>query len=327
MTRMRTHKSRYFSVSNETAQDQSISFEALGLLTYCLSKPENWEFHPKQIWKERKCGRDKIYCLFNELIEKFHCIRIKSPNPKHPNLAAEILYEFFDDTDDCKTRIKELEDLGEKLDHGYNRKKRPSDPENQDSVKSFKMNNVRDPNFQDSTSQDDINNRYIQTKENNNKGAAAPPPAVVVSSEEKKRERNIKPPKAKQAQIPKVLTEIDELNEEDKQFLSQYDEKRILLALEFAKIEKPTTTLAQLLKWHCRQNKPPKPNPKKWVPKKCKEIAKTYESSSCEMKISGESVFFIPTTGQTMPIEVKFSEQDVEKKILDLLRKYKFVKK
>jgi len=172
-----------------------------------------------------------------------------------------------------------------------------------------------------------INTSNINIKENNNKGAAAPPPAVVVSSEEKKRERDIKTPKAKQAPIPKVLAEIDELNEEDKHFLSQYDEKRILLALEFAKIEKPTTTLAQLLKWHCSQNKPPKPNPKKWVPEKCKEIAKMYESSSCEMQVTEDAVFFIPTTSQSTPTEVKFSEQDVEKKILDLLRKYKFVKK
>jgi len=106
---MRTvRSSKYFIISNETAQDASLSFEALGLLTYCLSMPEDWEFYPKLIWKQGRTGRDKVYSLFNELIDSYHCIRIRKPNPKAKNLPGEITYEIFDDPEDCKERIQQL---------------------------------------------------------------------------------------------------------------------------------------------------------------------------------------------------------------------------
>lgn len=176
--RMRTHKSRYFSVSNTTAQDQTMSFAALGLLTYCLSKPGDWEFCPKQIWKERDCGRDKIYQLFNELIEKFHCIRIKKSNPKMPHLPGEIEYEFYDDIEDCKNRIQELENIEKFIEHGYNLKKCLRRPENQEVEEVLEISALRDPDFQDPRNQDITKERGIQNKENNN---------VVVVAREKSR--------------------------------------------------------------------------------------------------------------------------------------------
>jgi hypothetical protein len=134
MTRMRTYKNKNFLIiSNSTAQDATLSFEALGLLTYCLSMPEDWEFHPKKIWKLRECGRDKIYKRFNELIQNYRCIRIKTPNPKYKNLPGAISYEIFDDIDDCKKRIKELENSENYLEHGDNFKKCFLRPEKQDT--------------------------------------------------------------------------------------------------------------------------------------------------------------------------------------------------
>jgi|GEM_PF-3822176 hypothetical protein len=145
MTRIRTKKTKfYFIVSNATAQDCTLSFEALGLLTYCLSMSEEWEFKPKLIAKSRGCSRDKAYKLFNELIQSFHCIRIKIPNPKAKGLPGEVEYEIFCDVEDCKARIKELETQPVFLEHGDNFKKcfrRPCfpdtdspDPENTDVI-------------------------------------------------------------------------------------------------------------------------------------------------------------------------------------------------
>jgi hypothetical protein len=109
MTVMRTHRSsKYFTISNETAQDQNLSFAALGLLTYCLSMPPNWEFNPKLIWKTRGLSRDKTYKCFDELIRNHKCIRIIKLNTKHPNLKGQISYEIFDDSSDCIKRIEEL---------------------------------------------------------------------------------------------------------------------------------------------------------------------------------------------------------------------------
>lgn len=110
MTRIRTHKqSKFFIISNSTAQADYLGWESLGLLVYCLSMPENWEFKPKSIWKSRKGSRNDVYKSFDELIENYHCIRIREPNPKAKNLPGEVSYEIFDDQEDCKNRIMELE--------------------------------------------------------------------------------------------------------------------------------------------------------------------------------------------------------------------------
>ena len=132
-----------------------MSFEALGLLAYCLSMPEDWEFHPKVIWKQRDCSRDKVYRRFNELIEKFHCIRIQLPNPKARHLPGEVEYEFYDDTEECKKRIKQLEQSENFITHGSNLKKCLRHPEYQDP-KGW------DPNSQEET------NTNNKTKETNN---------------------------------------------------------------------------------------------------------------------------------------------------------------
>jgi hypothetical protein len=132
MTRMRTHRSeKYFSVSNESFQTTELSFEQMGLLAHCLSMPINWEFYPKVLWKQGRCSRDAIYKNFNRLIETFHCIRIFTANPKFPNLPGEVSYEVFDDKEDCKKRILELQETEKHLDHGYNFKKSFLRPEGQ----------------------------------------------------------------------------------------------------------------------------------------------------------------------------------------------------
>ena len=39
----------------------------------------------------------------------------------------------------------------------------------------------------------------------------------------------------------------------------QYEEYRVKLALKFAETEKPTTTLIQMMVWHCQAKVPPQP--------------------------------------------------------------------
>lgn len=124
MTRMRTTLSKeYFTMSNYAAQDSNLSFESLGLLTYCLSMPETWDFYPQVIWKLRNCGRDKCYRMFNELIQSYHCIRIRKPNQTSKNLYGDIEYEIFDSVKDCKERIAELEKTDNFIEHAGNFKK------------------------------------------------------------------------------------------------------------------------------------------------------------------------------------------------------------
>jgi hypothetical protein len=65
----------YFLEARATAQDDSISYAALGLLSYLLSKPDNWEIIINDL-KRTKCGRDKARTLLNELITAKYVIKI-----------------------------------------------------------------------------------------------------------------------------------------------------------------------------------------------------------------------------------------------------------
>lgn len=53
------------------------------------------------------------------------------------------------------------------------------------------------------------------------------------------------------------LKENTDLSEDEKQILQQYEEKRVRLALDYAKHIKPSTTLIQMLRWHCKALEPP----------------------------------------------------------------------
>lgn len=106
--RMRTVKTHYTTISNETLHSGHLSFEAIGLLVYCLSMPPEWEFHPKQIATKNKCGRDRCYGIFDELMAYDHCIRIPKRNG---NLRQGYEYEIYDDQERCRERKEELKNI------------------------------------------------------------------------------------------------------------------------------------------------------------------------------------------------------------------------
>jgi hypothetical protein len=103
----------------------------------------------------------------------YRCIRIKIPNPKAPNLPGIVEYEIYDEPEECKKRIIELENTEKFLDTGDNLKKC-----------------FRHPAFQDPETQDP-ENPYI-TKE---------------TKKEKKQTKEIvcvEPPVAKPAVVPET---------------------------------------------------------------------------------------------------------------------------
>lgn len=56
----------YFIMANSAAQDTALSYEALGLLTYLLSKPKDWKVMIPDLTK--RCGSEKVYRMINELL-------------------------------------------------------------------------------------------------------------------------------------------------------------------------------------------------------------------------------------------------------------------
>lgn len=84
------HKQRYAIIANATLQDQNLSWEALGMLVYLLSKPDSWEISPAALQKERNGGRDKIYRILNELIKFGYVKRTTQHNSK-----GHISYDYL----------------------------------------------------------------------------------------------------------------------------------------------------------------------------------------------------------------------------------------
>lgn len=86
MAIIRAKRERCFTViNNNIFADGCLSFAAMGLLTYLLSKPDDWEIHVNALVKvtagaAKKSGRDAIYSLLNELISAGFVKRYKRPS-------------------------------------------------------------------------------------------------------------------------------------------------------------------------------------------------------------------------------------------------------
>ena len=71
----RRRNSNFTIIGNEPANDTRLSAEALGVLTYLLTRPDDWTVYSKQLSDRFKCGRDKIRRVLRELIETGYITR------------------------------------------------------------------------------------------------------------------------------------------------------------------------------------------------------------------------------------------------------------
>lgn len=63
---------RWFLMARDTAQHTTLSYEALGLLTYLLSKPDDWRVQVGDLMKRpgkrgKTIGKNRVYAILNEL--------------------------------------------------------------------------------------------------------------------------------------------------------------------------------------------------------------------------------------------------------------------
>lgn len=83
----------YFMLLRSVAQDVDLSYEALGLLTYLLSKPTDWQVHPDTLMR-KKTGRVRVYKLLKELREAGHVQRVvHRDDKKHITQFEYVVYE------------------------------------------------------------------------------------------------------------------------------------------------------------------------------------------------------------------------------------------
>jgi hypothetical protein len=59
----------FYILRNQIAEDDSLSLQAIGLLIFLLTRPDNWEVSENHLRKKWKIGRDKTRSLLAELSE------------------------------------------------------------------------------------------------------------------------------------------------------------------------------------------------------------------------------------------------------------------
>ena len=64
-----THRDRAFIIDQRTIEDESLSWAALGLLSYLLSRPDGWTLRVEELCECGDLGRDGIYNVLTELRE------------------------------------------------------------------------------------------------------------------------------------------------------------------------------------------------------------------------------------------------------------------
>ncbi len=82
--RLAKHTDKYVVLDKTFLEDQNISLRLKGFLAYCLSKPDDWQFHVNQLVEVLKEGKDALYSIIAEG-EKFGYIsseQNKSPQGK-----------------------------------------------------------------------------------------------------------------------------------------------------------------------------------------------------------------------------------------------------
>lgn len=74
----------YTLINNSVFSDsEPLSWDAMGLLCYLLSKPDNWTVSPAALANTQRCGINKIHGLLNELKQSGFVIGKKNKNGKY----------------------------------------------------------------------------------------------------------------------------------------------------------------------------------------------------------------------------------------------------
>lgn len=71
----------YFMMAREAAQNRILSYEAVGVLAYLLSRPDDWKIIVSDLQREG-CGRDKTLRILKELTDAGHLYRERGRDEK-----------------------------------------------------------------------------------------------------------------------------------------------------------------------------------------------------------------------------------------------------
>ncbi len=95
MTTFRVNKNANYSViNNQFLNDKKLSWKAKGILTWLLSRPDNWQIFLKDMQERSKDGRDSTAMGINELIDVGYIIRESIKNERNQFIGYN--YQVFE---------------------------------------------------------------------------------------------------------------------------------------------------------------------------------------------------------------------------------------
>jgi hypothetical protein len=89
--RRQRRPNRYTVLDNKVIYDTRLSWRALGLLAYLLSKPDGWETDAQRLAALRKEGRDAVRSALNEIEAAGYLVRRRFQNERGQWITETLL--------------------------------------------------------------------------------------------------------------------------------------------------------------------------------------------------------------------------------------------
>ena len=102
MIMKRKHSGSFAVVPNITANDSQLSIDALGLLVFLLSKPNDWQVNVANLRKRFEIGRDRVYAILKQL-ETAGYVRKSQSKKSKSNQFCTVEYIVFDTQEAAKS--------------------------------------------------------------------------------------------------------------------------------------------------------------------------------------------------------------------------------
>jgi len=113
MAKFTTFKRAYTQIDNALIyKDDVMSWEAIGIYSYCLAREDSWQMGPNELWGKRKLSRDRAYRALNEMIEAGYVLRLYARRGSgSKNLPGDVSYFVFDTMEGCRQKALEIAEL------------------------------------------------------------------------------------------------------------------------------------------------------------------------------------------------------------------------
>lgn len=92
----RSQRRRNYTICPNEIFDAGLKPDAIGILVYLISRPDNWNVSLRMLSKHRQIGREKTQRIINDLIAAGYIKRKRVRDPE-TNQFAGIEYVVFED--------------------------------------------------------------------------------------------------------------------------------------------------------------------------------------------------------------------------------------